>query len=457
MIIILILGLLYYDRFFSSMVRENSILNERVNKELQENQDNSEESNVEPNLDEFINEKSGDTSMVDQTEGQEEEYDADKSTRDSENNFYRVFTLKYDKISKQEEPKTMKNIFGPGDEESGPIEEQAIDKQVNLSCFIEAYKFHLGLVHMIKKLTVGMSLRQEATYHSVLCRFLQLLNRSYMISVRMDQILPLKILLSKIFYLNYENSLANFICLTKSSFITISFIYTSYILNKLDLENVNIAAGDGQADSIFKATDRTDLEKIVAYFPFFIQHASNCYYNLNSLTHFGAKLDLSSLEHLFQKPSTVPVDSIQETLNKFKEINKVMTMKRLADVGMTEPTRSDEMSDGTSAEEINSSSRSYLQKDSQFRYQVWSNQMLTYLVLSLGHDSAILMPNMAKCYSDPVFFKSLAHILAVLNSCSTYCQCSSFASLDLVNSSNLLKRVSSISIDLLHYLLNRIK
>ena len=163
-------------------------------------------------------------------------------------NFYRDFTLKFNSAKQAQDTASNNSgtriqnykLFQDNDCDSLKAQRKQ-QKQVNLTCFISSIEFHLSLLSIIQKISVYINenvttsqlVESQAIDKShYFGELMQLFIHTYTSSVRLERKLSFKILLSKIFYLNYESCLANFASLTKISFLSIHYLYFEHFIGE---------------------------------------------------------------------------------------------------------------------------------------------------------------------------------------------------------------------------------
>ena len=211
-----------------------------------------------------------------------------------ENNFYRDISLKFRTNSRS-------HLFASDQDQS---------REVNLTCFIIAYKFHLNLIDLMGRV------RSE--------KCLPLLNESYLASIQLDTFLSFKILLSKIFYSNQEsNRLASFVYLTKTAYASISpLIQLSQSAKEVTSEIIEMDDNHDLETKLKESTNQIDI-----YFDYFIRHLAYSYYNLNEKSH-SFKVEKSYLKNLTSN-SNSDVSAEQKVTKLFKmhqEHNKAVML-----------------------------------------------------------------------------------------------------------------------------------
>ena len=227
--------------------------------------------------------------------------------------------------------------------------------------------------------------------------------------------------------------------------------------------------------------------KLVEYFVCFVKHVAKYYLRLNEKSH-GFKVDSNLLPNLINKYSSnddKQIDSceVASLFKRYKEQNKAFAMSSLTKQAESSSSimklimsQNDfiflnESADAGAAAESNESNNSnqmscsmnYQQKDSFYRYKVWSNRMINFLLMSLilaNNNNINNSDGKNEIFSMPTnqrenMLGSLAEIFVVLNSCSTYCQC---AGVETEQESQSLfcssKRVNEMSVDVLTNILN---
>lgn len=374
-----------------------------------------------------------------------------------EQNFYRDFTIKLGSSSHTRQ-KRATNLFSSENEEANEC------KQINLNCFITALKFQHSLLNLAKTICFKFEMDLKTR-----CDLLKLFNLTYLISIKLDRFLSFKILLSKIFYLNYENNLANFVSLTKCAYLCINNFYFEYVLNETsrfsaNFELTSFVDVESQLDGILSQNGEHNevkslLEKYVALFIF---HFSKCYLHLNEKAH-NFKLDDVYLNNLMDKYDNKEAcenmeinEEVIELFKIHKEHNKALTMLNLTK--MTQSTLSKSPSSvvgcrggggGNDENEANNSNLAYIRKDFRFRYQIWSYKMINYFLNYFNKNSLVQKLSTQSC-------KNIAQLIVVFNSCSSYCQCSVVVQDENISKFNK-QSVKATSVKLLSSILNSIK
>lgn len=270
-----------------------------------------------------------------------------------ERNFYRDITLKF---------RSERSVF-------------ADQNEVNLTSFVLAFKFHLGLVDLV--------------IYNENDSFLSLLNESYLLSLKLDKLIPFKILITKLFGLQHDsNCLANFIQLTKSTCLGLVNLW----LKQRKLNNLD-------------AVDPSDLEVKMSepqcepnsYFVYFIHHLTNYYFGLNERAH-SFKLEKSYICNFLSDLDASSESQVSKLFKMHQEHNKAL-MLSLTNTSVDEqetPVINNEMNDFKN------------------RYQIWSIEIVPLILADLSslevYDKNLLI--------------ALANLIEVFNSCSPYCQCS---------------------------------
>jgi hypothetical protein len=173
-----------------------------------------------------------------------EDYDEDDDNNQlrssiDDKNFYRNFTLKFHLLHQNQPDETQTtDDFAIRKNKLFNIEHNHIDapnenvNEVNLTSFIMMYKFHFDLIALIRGLVCSSSSNQHNHVFSMI-GLLKCFNQTYIATLKLDYVFSFKILLSKIFYLNCESSLANFINLTNQSFLAIIHLMFNHCWNKV--------------------------------------------------------------------------------------------------------------------------------------------------------------------------------------------------------------------------------
>lgn len=134
-----------------------------------------------------------------------------------EKNFYRDFTIRLNEHEQQHQQINngqQRNLF--------TVKEHSEQKEINLNSFVNMLHVHVSLIGLVRTLLIRLNLNLTAREAFELLKWF---NLSYLFSVKLDRLISFKILLSKVFYLNYENNLANFVNLTRISYLNVSHLY----------------------------------------------------------------------------------------------------------------------------------------------------------------------------------------------------------------------------------------
>lgn len=324
-------------------------------------------------------------------------------------------------------------------------------KQINLTCFINIFKFHAELLNLFKYLSFE-------TDSNFMCEIIRCLTLTYLVSIKLEKNLSLKILLSKIFYLNYENSLATFVNLTKKSFFIINFLFYNKGILRLEL-NFN-SSEENFNDDFFSEFDGTKQLKILIdknpkkdffskYFFTFINQVNSFYKFLFENSH-NIKIDEGFKNFIDKFEKKDLSDYSEEMLNKEIEVF-IEDFKAKNRINL-------EMHDmnNNSNEEKN-----YSNKDTKNLFQVWSKEIVPYLLLNLSKPISEKAPelylvNLINFYSNQNdsrihVIKNLAELILLFNSCSAFCKCSanienefSFLKIDFNTFKNISNKLMSI-------------
>jgi len=380
--------------------------------------------------------------------------------------FYRDFTMKFH-VSNTNESTKDSNIqtFKLFQTDDNFFLRKNSFKHVNLTCFISSIEFHVSLVSTIHKICLYINSVNNRTQlknkTEVFYELIKLFSITYISSLRLEKNYSFKILISKIFYLNYDACCANFINLTKISFISINYLYFEFFFKNFinDLPDNN-AGKRNLSQSNFNDLDyelnfkeleikiqsfnryRQDIvehqmSSIHNFFEDFMEHFCQYYLNLNEQSH-EFKLDKTFLKNFFQ--STKNNDESASDLNKsiekkvislfrfYEQNNKAITMLNLAK--NNSQNLSTKEIDANLEENISSQSK-YVQRDCRFRYQIWSNEMINYFMLNLKNKiyTAEIKSNLQVSLNENFsnnLIQLLVQLIVVFNSCSSYCQCLTF-------------------------------
>ncbi|CAF0784780.1 unnamed protein product [Brachionus calyciflorus] len=388
--------------------------------------------------------------LVDVIQGIDDESlleDDEKIDSNDDKNFFRDFSLKFSQ-----------NL----NSKTSQIFHECIDfKQVNLTCFINAFKFHSNFLNLLNFVSLMPNLDHSPVF---MYEILKCLSLSYLTSIQLEQNLALKILLSKIFYLNYETYLASFINLTKKSFFLINSLYFkkrimdfNFKLN--DLNNSEIFNYNSLED--YDDTSDSKLKILIAnspkdnffkdfFFNFVIQ-LSDFYKFLNSKVH-SIKLDLCYLDDIFRKYQNHDFSihtekslalEVNELFEKFTERNKLV--------------------------EKEDKEESYSDRNLRHMYKIWTLEMIPYFLINLSEpiseeNKDLNLVKIVNFFNDDSnlskmeLIKSLAELIVVFNSCSTCCSCrgyieneATFLNLDF----NTIKNISIKLLSILFILSNK--
>lgn len=189
--------------------------------------------------------------------------------------------------------------------------------------------------------------------------------------------------------------------------------------------------------------DNDVQQTLRTYFCTFVRHFCAYYIYLNEKSH-NFKLDDAYLKNLMNKYETaesaddengpndtngpLSTDTYKEVIELFKvhkEHNKALTMLNLTQKTQSTLTKTPSKIKMESAlaeqSECSKGDLTYIQKDFRFRYQTWSygmvNHFLNQYLLSID-EKKMCVDNLSAVN------RSLAHLIVVFNSCSSYCQCS---------------------------------
>jgi hypothetical protein len=191
-------------------------------------------------------------------------------------------------------------------------------------------------------------------------------------------------------------------------------------------------------DRVFYSNEN-NIDKINRYFIYFILHFTLYYFHLNETSH-GFKLDKKYFNELLQstptesdKNATDATDDEEferKILNIFefyKQHNKAFTM-----LDLTKKTKSAirSMDSLEERERIMDNSENelsdfnYLQRDSRFRYQIWTIDLISHFLLSLDFNYYLFNSEFNNGVVENFLINNLGKLIIVYNSCSSYCQCS---------------------------------
>ncbi len=306
----------------------------------------------------------------------DQEDDDDDHLPNDENSFYRDISLK----------------FRSNERSFALSSDQYQNREVNLTCFIIAYKFHLSLIDLIGRM------ENE--------KFLPLLNETYLISLKMDTFLSFKILLSKLFFSNHEsNQLANFVHLTRATYASMNPLIqinemkeTPFLIDNLELK---------MKESANEAHN---------YFAYFIRHLANNYYDLNEKSHLF-KMEKSYLKNLKNSSSDDSDEQKADKLFKMHQEHNKAVMLSFTGENSTDETQLSSSSLG--------GQRSQLLLDNKNRYQVWSQQIIAPFLVNLNEKISLNK-------TSPALLDAITCICQLFNSCSPYCQCLAFGQNELI-------------------------
>lgn len=296
-------------------------------------------------------------------------------------------------------------------------------KLVNLTSFILAFKYHLNLMSTMQDILCS---EQQAQHLEMAMEFLDCFNQTYIVSLRMDRILSLKILLSKIFCLNKDSNMANFINMFKSAYSGINMVFFRYFIKCLDscqndhksAEYENYEQLEAQLNEHFQNIKldgvKDQIELLSRYFNCFSQHFSMSYLRLNQTSH-----DFKSTKNFAQflkkiLPENVDKDSIFSMLLEFYK-------------PYSKPDEAVDTKAVSAQESLDSNDLGYLLKDSQFEYKIWSNEIVNSYVLGLLGDFDktkesnldVVFKHYINVTDKPEWFNSTIKLLAVLVACAT--------------------------------------
>lgn len=391
---------------------------------------------------------------------EEDNDDNDQLTSSNDDkSFYRDFTMKFDchNLNKQKDPELQKfNIF---QREENFLASNNKPKHVNLTCFISSIEFHISLLNTIQKICLyinSLNDEHQLIKNRSLFELMKLFSITYISSLELERNISFKILISKIFYLNYDVKLANFISLTKIAFISINYLYFEFFIEKfinfsscseinpntdiLSFNSLDPEISFNEIQNKIRSFNRFQLNpdehfsSVHQFFVNFIKHLCLYYINLNEQSH-DFKLDKALLKNFFQNFKTEnenvvdlnkPIESKVTSLFRFYEQhNKAFTMLNLSKSSNQYSTTQE---NEVILEENVSSDSKYLKKDSRFRYQIWSNEMINFFVLNLkekiftNEKNSNLRLSLDGTDSENLI-KFLVQLVIVYNSCSSYCQC----------------------------------
>ena len=102
----------------------------------------------------------------------------------------------------------------------------------------------------------------------------------------------------------------------------------------------------------------------------------------------------------------------------------------------------------------------YFQQDSRFRYQIWSNELISSFLLNLKEafkdDEKETIEKLIVNYdSNKYLLNSLCELIVIFNSCSSYCQCSVIVETNN-NSLSEVNNIKQLSAKLLAFLIQKI-
>lgn len=365
----------------------------------------------------------------------ESEYDPVSINDDK--NFFRDFSLKFSTNTSLNASK----IFRNSDD----------FKHINLTCFINIFKFHSDLLNLFKYLSHKTD--SDFFYEVIRC-----VTQTYLVSIRLEKNLSLKILLSKIFYLNYENSLATFVNLTKKSFYIIDFLYYNKEIVKIEL-NLNWSHEKVDCDSLSNLDETENLTILINKDPkknFFSKYFLTLISQVNSFYKFlfenlhqieiaeGFKSFLEKFENkdLSGYSEEMINNEIEIFIEDFKSNNKINL-------------ELNDMSKNANEE------KNYLKRDRQNLFKVWSKEIVPSLLVSLSKPiseeySEIYLVNLINFYSSQnnskkQIIKNLAELILIFNSCSAFCKCSanienefSFLTIDIKTFRSISNKLMSI-------------
>lgn len=367
----------------------------------------------------------------------ENEDDSLKSANDDKN-FFRDFSLKFSTNSSMKKS----SLFEISDDL----------KQINLTCFIKTFKFHMDFLNLFNYLSLEID--EFFLYEAIKC-----LTLTYLVSIRLEQNLPLKILLSKIFYLNYENSLGNFAILTKKSFSIINFLFFKKDLIRLEL-NFKSSFEKFNYDSLSELNESERLQILIKndpkknffeiFFSTFISQINNFYKYLFESSH-QIKLVNDMLKNFLNKFENQDLTGYsEETLNQ--EIELFMQDFREKNKTHMESYEMDK---------IENVGENYLDKDAKNLFRIWSQEIIPYLFLYLSKQASIetselYLVNLINFYSSHNDIKinliiNLAELILLFNSCNSFCKCSanienefSFCKIDFSTFKSIANKLMSI-------------
>ena len=307
----------------------------------------------------------------------------DEEYTDDDRNIYRDFTVKF-------VPYLARKTSLFDQEETSP------DKQVSLTCLIIAFKYHMDLMNAMSAIVDEANLTDE-----IVLGFLKYFSKTYLMSLKMEEMLSFKILLNKIFYLNDEGTLANFVNLAKVACAGINSIHVNYV--SVDVESSDVNNNKIYMDKSSSWTLETDLsslelamcqnESIRGYFVHFIQHLFCYYAKLNEKAH-NALLDAS-------------------TLTKILNNENFMSRKSFLDLSFPD------------CHQVLADNDEYSKRDSCIIYHIWSNEIMSEYLFEVNKPNNLQkMQTILKSFDiehKKTLIYSLISMLAVLKSCQSSC------------------------------------
>lgn len=179
-----------------NVFEENLVNKQKIDKNLDLNNSSSEEDEAENS---FENSEESISSAF------EEDNDGNNQLNSSndDKSFYRDFTMKFN-ISNVNEPiEDFKMKIFQNEEDF--LAKKKTSKHVNLTCFVNSIEFHIALLSTMQKICLYINDLNENSRMKILTfsELMKLNSVTYIYSLELEKNISFKILISKIFYLNY--------------------------------------------------------------------------------------------------------------------------------------------------------------------------------------------------------------------------------------------------------------
>ncbi|RNA11994.1 hypothetical protein BpHYR1_022535 [Brachionus plicatilis] len=203
------------------------------------------------------------------------------------------------------------------------------------------------------------------------------LTSTYLVSIKLEQNLPLKILLSKIFYLNYEHCLATFVILTRKKLNFESkiekFNYDS-LSEFSNIDQLKILINKDPKKNFFAQYFSTYINQVNSYYQFLFETCHQIKLVGGVFENFLDKFENKDLSDYSEEMLSKEIEMFMED---FKKKNKI-------DLETTDINR-----DGD-GEKI------YSDRDNRNLFRIWSQEIVPYLFLNLNNSKKFLIKNLAE-------------------------------------------------------------